>query len=234
MLRFIISAVLVGLSSSLFAQSVVFKKDSVKGKFLPTSIRVGTDLISLTKTFLKEDFEQYAFTADVDFNRYYFNVEYGSLRRRSVSSFNNLNTYEVSGSYFRFGPDVNFLKKDPEKNALFFGARYARSSFSDELSYSPGMIFNNEQNILLANNKLSASWLEMLVGLKVRLTDILWLGYTARFKLGVSNFEDLTLIPNEIPGYGRADKNSYWGFNYWIIVRIPFKKTKQSVLNIDG
>jgi hypothetical protein len=32
------------------------------------------------------------------------------------------------------------------------------------------------------------------------------------------------IIPADVPGYGRTDKDSSWGFNYQIFIRIPLRK----------
>ncbi len=211
------------------AQELVIHPDSVKGKFIPTGVRFGTEAINIVRTFTEEDVTEFTFTADIDFHRYFLNVEWGRLDRTRQNDMGH--QYEISGSYFRIGPEVNFLKKDLEKNALFFGLRYAWTTFDDELRYtSPSGFYPNEENII-SNTGLRASWYEMVTGIKVKIWKYLWLAYTARFKFGVDTFERNDLIPHEIPGYGRADEVVMWDFDYWIMLRIPIRKTPKTLLS---
>ncbi|MBL3657067.1 DUF6048 family protein [Fulvivirga sediminis] len=202
--------------------SVINELDS-STMYIPTGVRIGTDVISIIKTFSKDDYKQFNITADIDFHKYLFNIELGHLEQ-SIDSYNDSASYEVKGSYLKIGPDINFLVKDPDRSALFVGLRYALSSFSDNLSFidkSPtyGVITDK-----LENNNLTAHWIELTTGLKVQIAKPLWMGYTARFKVRMSNFEEEELMPNTIPGYGLAEDKVTWGFNYWIMFRIPLRK----------
>ena len=49
-------------------------------------------------------------------------------------------------------------------------------------------------------------------------------GVYGRFKLGLSTDDTENIIPSDVPGYGQTNKDSYWGFNYQIFVRIPVRK----------
>jgi hypothetical protein len=199
--------------------------DSVR-KFQYTGISVGADLISGAKTVFRDDLDWLNFFATVEFYRYNFNVEYGTETRTMT---NETDTYTTQGSYFRFGPDVNFLFKDPDKSSLFLGARYSLNSFSDELQYTLPNPFWGDQQAFLENERLNADWFELVGGIRVKLFQKVWLGYTGRFKFAVDTFEDELLIPNYIPGYGRADLRSTWEFNYWIIFRLPYTRENSPV-----
>lgn len=212
------------------AQGRVFlHPDSVKGKFIPTGIRLGTELINIGRSLSNSDLTEYTFTADVDFNRYYLNVELGSYERSFTDPSGS--AYDVSGTYLRIGPDINFLKKDPDRNMLFFGFRYGRTTIDDQLTYiNTTSVFDNEQRTI-SNSGLKASWGELVTGMKVNIWKTLWLGYTARFRFGVDTFERNELIPHYIPGYGRADKTVSWGLNYWLMFRIPFRETPKVIFD---
>lgn len=194
------------------------------------ALNAGTDVISGAKTVLRDDLDWLNFFASAEFYRFSVHVEYG---RESRTIDNGVDVYTTAGSYYRFGPDFNFLFRDPDKSALFLGARYAVNSFSDELNYvNPSPVWG-DQRLFLENENLSADWIELTAGIKVKLFQTVWLGYTGRFKVGVDTFEDRALVPSYIPGYGRADKRSTWEFNYWIIVRLPFRdKTRGATLEV--
>lgn len=231
MLKYLISLVLIATSFCTLAQTqgqVKQKADSLIAEldsstmYIPTGIRIGTDVISMVKTFSKDNYTELNFYADIDFHKYLFNVEYGRVER---SLFNDSAAYHVKGSYFKFGPDINFLYKDPDRSALFFGLRYAFTKFSDDLSYIKNDPTYGLHAARIENDAINAKWFELVGGLKVKIWKTMWLGYTARFKFGVNSFEDEKLIPNTIPGYGRADERVTWGFNYWLIFRIPVRNS---------
>ena len=112
---YLISAFIICLTLSKgYSQTVVINPDSTKKNFAPTGIRLGTDLISVVRNFTKDDFTELNFSVDVDFNRYFFVAEYGILDQSFMAD-DGTATYNVDGSFFRFGPEVNFLKKDPER-----------------------------------------------------------------------------------------------------------------------
>ncbi|UII33514.1 DUF6048 family protein [Fulvivirga ulvae] len=226
MLRYLISIFLLTITTLTYAQKVKVQLDTTSRRFIPTGIRVGGDLIGFGKTLRKDDYMQYDFQADIDFYRYFLNVEYGQMERTLE---NATATYKVEGSYFKIGPDINFLHRDPDQSALFFGLRYASTTFSDNLSFSYTNDTFGDGNSEISNNDLKADWFEMVTGMKVKMWKFIWLGYTARFMFGVDTFERNELIPNEIPGYGRADKTVSWGFNYYLIFRIPLRKGAQTI-----
>jgi Domain of unknown function (DUF6048) len=221
----LIEILLLSLSSTLaFSQA----KDSVRRDtitikdYIPTGIRIGTDLISLVKSQYQKDFSGWEVNADVDFRRYYLAIDYGSWSRTFESDSGN---YSNDGTYWRVGVDVNFLMKDIDRNLLFFGARYGRSTFSEDLSiYAYNDFTETYETLNYAHSGINARWFELTGGLRVKIWKALWMGYTARFKFGLKHDETENIIPSDVPGYGRTNKDSYWGFNYQVFIRIPVRK----------
>jgi hypothetical protein len=74
-----------------------------------------------------------------------------------------------------------------------------------------------------ANTDAKARWIELTAGLKVKMWKMFWLGYTARFKFALKTSGDSDMIPHDVPGYGRTDKETTWGFNYQVFIRIPLR-----------
>lgn len=208
-------------SSAAVAQIV--EVDSLgPNKFVPTGIRFGTDILALAMTAYDETFDGWELNADVDFYRYYFVVDYGYWARDYVA---DDGVYSNGGDYVRVGVDVNFLKKDPEKNMFFIGMRYGRSAFSEDLTVDKIDPVWGPINATLTNSNVSAQWFELTTGLRVKIWKMIWLGYTARLKFGLSTGDTPNMLPSDVPGYGRADNDSYWGFNYQIFVRLPVRKS---------
>jgi hypothetical protein len=221
------------LSTLAFSQA----KDSVRRDtvtirdYMPTGVRIGTDLISLVKTQFQKDFSGWEVNADVDFRRYYLALDYGSWSRTFEGDSGN---YSNDGTYWRVGIDVNFLLKDVDRNMFFVGARYGRASFSEDLSiYAYNNFTKTFESLNYAHNGVNARWFELTTGIRVKIWKALWMGYTARFKFGLKHDETEEIIPADVPGYGRTNKDSYWGFNYQIFLRIPVRKGPSIVEKSD-
>ncbi|MCI0751784.1 MAG: DUF6048 family protein [Flammeovirgaceae bacterium] len=183
-------------------------------------MRLGTDLISIIWSRTGDSFKGYEFSGDVDFNHYYLTADFGKWER--VFAPEN-GRYSNDGNYWRVGIDYNFLKKDPERNMFFFGLRYANGKFSENFTYTFDDPLWGSSNQTLTNADVKAKWMELTTGLRVKIWKVIWMGYTARYKFGLSTKGEGSLIPHDVPGYGRTDKDFYWGFNYMILVKIPVR-----------
>jgi hypothetical protein len=223
-LRFSSSTILILVL--LCAKSWAQKPDSLAKKdFRPTGIRLGTDLFSLVRSPLDESFYGWEATVDVDFYRYFIILERGQWKRDLASEDE---TYSNDGAYWRAGVDVNFLKKDPEKNMVFLGLRYAWGNFDEKLT-----VFLDDTwtagTTEYVNTNTNSSWVEITGGLRVKVLKSLWLGYTIRHKLALNTNETSNLVPYDVPGYGRTDTSTTWGFNYYVLFRIPVRKSSATV-----
>ena len=52
--------------------------DTLRNKYLPTGIRAGFDLLAYGKTQFQDNFNGWEVEGDIDFDRYYLVMEYGS------------------------------------------------------------------------------------------------------------------------------------------------------------
>lgn len=192
--------------------------------FKPTGIRFGTDVLSLIRNPVDDSFSGWEFSADVDFFRYYLVAETGHWQRNFST---DTEAYSNRGTYWRAGVDINFLKKDPERNMFFIGARYASGVFTENLTFALNGTWDSGTSTY-ANIDTKANWVELTGGLRVRVWRVLWLGYTARYKFALSTNEPSNMVPHDVPGYGKTDKKNSWGFNYQVLVRLPFKRETKS------
>jgi len=229
MWRFLSSILIFSLLPVLtFAQA----KDStikVKKDFLPTGVRFGTDVISLIRTETDETFSGYEVNADVDFYRYFVTVDAGRWERNFSS---DADKYQNSGKYMRVGIDVNFLKKDPEKNMFFFGARYGWCTYSENLTVLNDPVWGAVGKTY-TNSDLKAGWGEITTGLRVKMWKYFWMGYTARYKFGLNESDSGEFPSHDVPGYGKTTNQSTWGFNYQILFRIPIRKVRQAAPDLQ-
>lgn len=184
----------------------------------PTGIRFAFDALGPLNAALGSDTRATEFAVDTDFGKYFVTAEFGtSSRSTSIPD----GAYSNSGTYFRIGADVNFLRKDPDRNMFFLGARYGRAVYDETLSYLSETDFP-AQVLRAENSRIQSGWLELTTGLKVRVLRIFWMGYTARMKFAPSTPDKSLLAPYDIPGYGLTFKKPWWGFSYYVMMRIPF------------
>jgi hypothetical protein len=222
MLRPIVLYLFVSLSVNGFAQIVSrdsTRQDSTSISFAPTGFRIGADIVSFVKDHRQENFTGWEFNADVDFHRYLLAAEFGEWGRNfgedSIS-------YANKGRFWRAGIDVNFLTRDPERNVFFLGMRYGRSNYSESMTVLADDPLWGPVNREYTNTDMKARWIELTNGIKVKLWKYVWLGYTARLKVGLKKDESREMLSHDIPGYGRTDKDTTWGFGYYVMIRIPF------------
>ena len=199
----------------------VQKVDTVKVNYTPTGIRFGTDILSLVLNQMNPNYYGWEINADVDFYRYYLGVDYGYWAKQLPIKKGD---FENSGNYFRVGADVNFLLKDPDRNMFFLGYRYGQSTFDHSATYTKNLVVDPQYFSTYSDNGVNAHWMELTGGLRVKIWKMIWMGYTARFKFAprASGYKELQ--PFDIPGYGVFEKKIYWGFNYQLFIKIPFRK----------
>jgi Domain of unknown function (DUF6048) len=242
MSKYLINIALIAFPLLAWGQKDTTKL-SFKQYYVPTGIRLGLDLVPIGRGLFSDSFSGKEFQADIDFYRYHLTFDYGNwsrsyagtLERETVtgnitSAYNNTFDYQNDGRYFRVGVDVNFLLKDPDRNMFFVGGRYGRASF-DEYYYidedlpdfwwifDPGA----RQSRSFVNSNTPAQWFELTTGVRIKVYKFIWMGYTARFKFGLKTGNTPELLPHDVPGFGRTDKESTWGFNYHIMFRIPVR-----------
>ncbi|MGI9543584.1 MAG: DUF6048 family protein [Cyclobacteriaceae bacterium] len=193
----------------------------------PQALRVGVDLSQIARQIIFDEFTSlYEVHADLGLHNYFLVVDYGHAEsKRQKEDFD----YTNNGNYLRLGLDVNFLKKDRNQTVVFFGIRYATSTFKDMLEFDRVDAFGNHQ-LLFQTNGSKANWFEVNMGLKVKIWKGLYLGYTARYKFGLQLKNQNGLIPLDIPGYGKfqIDDTDNFGFNYHLFWRFPLSKSMDS------
>jgi len=226
-MTFRILLVISGIFLALGASGQLRLRDTTKtthrNRFMPTGMRVGVDAVSIIKDRRQENFSGWEASADVETHRYLVAADYGKWGR--IFSTDSV-SYRNDGTYWRAGVDANFLTHDPERNVFFIGFRYARARYDESMSMTvedPLWGFVEREYV---NSDMSARWFELTTGLKVKVWKLIWLGYTARFKFGLKDQEEFEMLSHDIPGYGNTNKETYWGFNYLLMIRIPLGPTR--------
>lgn len=204
-------------------QYVVAIDTTIQGqkKWAPSGVRLGADILTPILYSFDDTRSGAEFIADIDFNTFYLVGEFGF---GGIQETGETASYNVDGTYFRAGPDANFISKDKALNSFALGLRYARSSFKETLS---GSYDDQDWGLVekdLSQGTLSSGWVEIAASLKVRLWKGLYTGYTLRFKFARSKPEQPVFETYYVPGYGFANRGNNWSFHYYLYYRISWRK----------
>ncbi len=201
-------------------------------------LRVGVDIARFIRTAVNDDYSGFEINADYRvYKNYYIAAEIGneSLLRDET----NINV-EGSGSYVRLGIDYNTYKNwYGMQNSIYAGLRYGFSTFDQTLNdyniFTGTDFFDTPDNLENFRNEgrestgLTASWIELVLGLKVELFKNIYLGANVSLRR-IVNEQDPTGFENLfIPGFGRTNDFSEFnvGYTYTISYLIPFYKKKR-------
>ena len=157
-------------------------------------------------------------------NRFLPTLEIGYGRTDVVNDANDMH-YKTSAPYFRIGMDYNvFYLKPYLPGYLYVGLRYGMSSFTYDVS-GPDMEDPNYGNTVVpfsySGMKSKASWLEGVVGIKVKIYKRFHMGWAVRYKMRMSVTEHENSTPWYVPGFGKNASSSF-NLTYNLIYNLPF------------
>ena len=209
-------------------------RQRIRKDFTPSVLRVGVSLNDLIRTLSNSQDTRYSVQADLALDRYMIVVDYGrseaTLENDPTRPGSDPYSFSSQGSYFRAGVDVNLLKDRErnnylaDENIIFFGLRFARAQIDETLSFETNDLVWGTGTIDQTNNGLGITWAEMTAGVKVSVFRNIYLGYNLRFKFLRTFGEETALVPYQVPGFGRGNRETIFGFDYYLFYRIPFRR----------
>lgn len=206
--------------------------DSITIKTDRYGIRVGVDLFKLTRALYDKNYKGIEFVADYRLTKKYFlAAEIGNENKTTNDDRVNFTT---KGSYLKAGFDYNAYENwlDME-NIISIGMRYGFSTFNQELNsyriYNANPYFSEVPEIISGKkfNGLSASWVEVVAGIKAKVFDNVFMGFSLRLNRLITNKEPENFSNLYIPGFNRTYDGSFGvGFNYTVTYFVPIFKKK--------
>ena len=194
-------------------------------------LRVGVDLHRLSKSFYDKDYQGLEIVGDYRVSKKFYIA--GELGNEDKTTDDDRFNFTTKGTYFKVGFDYNAYENwlDME-NMIYAGMRYGVSSFSHTLNtytiYDPTNYYG--ENTIVSGEKfngLTASWLEVVGGVKAKIINNLYLGFSVRINYLVSNKKPDTFDNLYIPGFNRTYDGKFGaGFNYTLSYMIPIYKKK--------
>jgi hypothetical protein len=208
------------------------KTDTIPVKKDRYGLRVGIDLFKLTRAFYDKDYKGLELAGDFRLNKkYYLAAEIGNENKTTDDDRLNFTT---KGSYLKVGFDYNAYENwlDME-NIISVGMRYGASTFSQELNnykiYNANPYFGQVPAVATSQkfNGLTASWVEVVAGVKAKVFDNVFMGFSLRLNTLVTNKKPDNFDNLYIPGFNRTYDGSFGvGFNYTVSYFIPLYKKK--------
>jgi hypothetical protein len=215
--RFIFSLVLLLGTQPLLSQETEWK-----------GISLGVDLSRIAIPFIDTTRYGWQFSGDYEILKDLFLLaELGS----ETTTLNKADYfYKSSGVYTRLGVDYNYINHidNGNKDMMFIGVRYGFTTF-----------YHQASDIIIKNNVwgdfpsedidtrwLAGNWFEIATGMRTRLFNNFYLGWSAKVKMKIGVTNDNVLSPYNVPGYGNTWNNTSVGFSYSLIYKIPIYKKK--------
>lgn len=232
--------VTVNTVNTVPAKTVVAKKDTViktdtiiaPVKTDRYGIRLGIDLFKLSRSFYDKDYKGLELVGDYRWSKkYYIAAEVGNENKTTDDARLNFTT---KGSYIRAGFDYNGYENwlDME-NIISIGMRYGFSTFNQELNnykiYNTNQYFGEIPPVTSGQkyNGLTASWIEVVAGMKAKVFNNVFMGFSLRFNRLITNKQPNNFENLYIPGFNRTYNGDFGvGFNYTVTYFVPLYKKK--------
>ncbi|MFC3336649.1 DUF6048 family protein [Flavobacterium palustre] len=194
-------------------------------------IRLGVDLFKLSRSFYDKDYKGIELVGDYRWDKkHYIAAEVGNENKTTDDARLNFTT---KGSYLKVGFDYNGYENwlDME-NIISIGLRYGFSTFNQQLNtfkiYNPNQYFEEIPSLTSGQkyNGLTASWIEVVAGMKAKVFDNVFVGFSLRLNRLITNKQPENFENLYIPGFNRTYNGDFGvGFNYTITYFVPiFKK----------
>ncbi len=198
----------------------------------PYTIRFGLDLSKPFMSQLDKGYFGLELVGDIRlFSEFYGAIELGNEKKTQQSEQIN---YTTTGNYIKLGFDYNLFKNwKGMNNAIYLGLRIGNSFHKQKVNeyepyqinhYWPAEIIKKGPEIR-EQDALSARWVEVITGIKVKMINNIYMGFSLRLNRLMSDIRPDNFDNLYIPGFNKKTDENVWGagFNYTITYAIPVK-----------
>lgn len=165
------------------------------------------------------------------FNRYIPTLEVGLGQACHTADEYGYTYRSPLAPYAKVGIDYNFLFNSDPAYQLYGGLRYGFSPFKYEVTGAtdPGTYWGDKTTFEIPSQSASAGWLEVVLGLRVRLWGNISAGWALRYHSILHQSHPVGGDPWYIPGYGTA--SSPLSGSITISYTIPLGHKRSSKIN---
>jgi hypothetical protein len=221
--RWIAASVFIFCAMQLNAQT-----DSTKLKIKSSDFsyfRIGIDASKIIASNMVKDYEALEFLIDANYkNNLVLSSEFG-FGNSMVE--NEYLSYKSNNLFMRLGIDKTLFNKEfaGDMDNAFIGVRYGFGLVNrGQANYT---VFNSIYGNSIGQIKEAqflTHWLELTGGFKVEFKKNIFIGWHIRMKTFINPKKFEQLPPNYVAGYGRADKNTAFGYNFYLLYGIGNRK----------
>ena len=174
---------------------------------------VSADLVGVAQMMLS-DYGQYegAFRLNLH-NQYFPVVEVGYGKANHEEDDVTGISYRTEAPYFRFGVDVNIMKKKHTGNRIFAGVRYAYTNYKVNISQRAFVdpAWQWETSFDVKDMRLYQHWAEALFGIDAKIAGPLHLGWSVRYRMRLAHNDNQIGQAWYVPGFGLQDSGNLGG-----------------------
>lgn len=233
-LQYVTSCFILLFCLQIEAQEEVTKAiDSIKYS-QKHGIRLGLDVSKLVRTAIDTGYSGFEINGDFRLTKkLYIAGEIGNEEKTTITDFLSVT---AKGSYIKVGIDYNmFTNWLGMNNMIYSGFRTGFSTFSQTrnsyTTYSQNQFWQPQYTNTESKefSGLSATWIELIFGVKAEVLNNLYFGINAQLKGSISNKSPDNFENLYIPGFNKTfDSGNFGvGYGYTISYLIPiFKKDK--------
>lgn len=201
------------------AQNDSIKTENVKTKSNDFSyFRIGVDASKFLSSTIAQNYDMMEFVIDANYkNNLILSTEFGF----GNSEINNAYlSYKSNNVFGRIGIDKTLFNKEfqGDMDNAFVGVRYGFGLINrGEANYIVQSTIWNDEIGTIPSTNFMAHWLELTAGFKMELKKNIFIGWNIRMKTFINPKKFEQLPPSYLAGYGRADKNTAFGYNFYIM-----------------
>lgn len=222
----LLSSLLALLPLTATSQDKV-KNDTVSGRLLDfRGLSVSTDLFGYAYSLL-EDYTSGEVALEINLgNKYYPVVEVGYGSTDFTDETFGI-YYKSAAPYYKIGLNYNFsnkIGKKPRHSYIYGLARFAWTRADYDVSAPPitDPVWGGSVGLDLNDVSGYYSWIELGVGVKVKILKNFHMGWSVRYKARANQVTGSNSRMWYIPGFGNS-RHTTFGGTYSLIYEIPFK-----------
>ena len=178
-----------------------YAQDSIPKYTERYSIRFGIDMSKPIRSMIENDYKGLELTADYRITKkLYLAAEVGMEDKRVVSETLD---FQTNGEYIKLGVDFNLFNNwEGMENMLLTGFRFGTSTHSQQLNgyavrqldhlWVEDLYKSLDEPLLFGD--LSATWIEIIAGVKTELLNNLYMGISVRMNY-LMNDKEVTILP---------------------------------------
>ncbi len=198
-------------------------------------IRLGADLSKIARTLYDNNYQGLELVGDYRLTKKYFLA--AELGNENKTTNDDQINFTTKGTYVKVGFDYNAHGNWLDlENIISIGLRYGLSTFSQKVNnyeiYNPNPYFGEIPNTPSGQEfgGLSAQWIEVVAGVKTRVFNNFFVGFSLRANRLVINQKPSGFDNLFISGFNRTYNGDFGvGFNYTLTYFIPIYKKKIEV-----